>query len=476
MNFYKINPLELKIVIDLIIKNNFRLFLKKCFKIVNPDKEYMHNWHIDLIAEHLEACEKGLQKKLIINLPPRNLKSFIVNVVWPAWLLGKNPARRVISASYSQDLATKHSLDCRLIINSSWYKRLFPSTIIVKDHNQKDKFITTKRGFRLATSVGGTLTGEGGDFLILDDPHNPAHMYSKTMREMVLNWYDQVFATRLDDKENGVMVMIMQRLHVNDLTGYILSKNTSWNSLSIPAISQSNKFYQSPINKSEGYYFAENTSLHNEREGLDLLYQIRTELGNFTFTAQYLQNPLPLENGIIKRDWFRYYTAPPQQFLRIVQSWDTAIKSGLDNDYSACTTWGETLNAYYLLDVYRERLEFPTLKKMIINMAEKWRPNSVLIEDKASGGSLIQDIRACSKFPVIAIKPKFDKTARLVSISSLLESGRVMFPFTSSWMADFEQELLTFPNSVHDDMVDSFTQYLIWQINRFSQVPNIRRF
>ncbi len=460
---------------SLLIRNDLPSFIAKCFATVNPGTEYLHNWHIDLIAEHLLACERGHTKRLIINIPPRYLKSLAINVAWPAWLLGQNPTHRIISASYSQGLATKHSLDTRLLINSHWYRKLFPETRIVHDQNEKDKFITTHRGFRLATSVGGTLTGEGGNFLILDDPHNPAHMHSTTMRENTLNWYEQVFASRLDDKEKGVIVLIMQRLHENDLTGYLLAKNSGWQHVNIPAIANQTLFFPSPLKRSTGYLFPEKFPLHPDKENVLNLKRTENEIGSFTFSAQYLQNPLPTDNGLIKREWLKYYRTPPNKFLSITQSWDTAIKAGTNNDYTVCTTWGEGDNAYYLLDIFREKLEFPALKRSIINLAEKWQPNSILVEDKASGGSLIQDIRAETKLPIIAINPKLDKLSRTLAISSMLESGKVLFPEKAAFMADVEAELLTFPYAPHDDMVDSTTQFLNWIKSKNSLKPNIRR-
>ena len=460
---------------SLVIKNDLPSFISRTFKTTTPGTEYLHNWHIDLICEHLIACEKGYTKRLIINIPPRYLKSHIINVAWPAWLLGHDPTRRIISASYSQALATKHSLDTRLLINSPWYQKIFPATQIVNDQNEKDKFITTQRGFRLATSVGGTLTGEGGNFLILDDPHNPAHMNSATMREQTLNWFEQVFASRLDDKQKGVMVLIMQRLHTDDLTGYLRAKSSSWEYVSIPAIAKKTMFFPSPLKRSRGYLFPEKFPLHPGKENAAGLKNTEAEIGSFTFSAQYLQNPLPTENGLIKKDWLKFYTTAPEQFLSITQSWDTAIKGGAKNDYSVCTTWGETANAYFLLDVFRDRLEFPELKRKIIQLGEKYLPNTILIEDKASGGSIIQDIRRETKLPVLPVNPKLDKLARLLSVTSLMESGKVLLPLKTIWMADFEQELLTFPNSPHDDQVDSFTQFLIWVKNKNTATPNIRR-
>jgi predicted phage terminase large subunit-like protein len=461
---------------NLLIKNDFGSFLTKCFATVNPGTEYKHNWHIDLIAEHLMACEKNDIKRLIINIPPRHLKSLSVNVAWPAWLLGQNPARRIISASYSQQLATKHSIDSRLIINSSWYRNIFPNTRIVNDQNEKDKFLTTKRGFRLATSVGGTLTGEGGNFLILDDPHNPAHMYSTTMREQTLSWYEQVFASRLDDKEKGVIVLIMQRLHEQDLTGHLLTKNyKNWEHLNIPALADRTTFYPSPLKKYNGYLYPEKFPLHPDKENLRSLKNTEAEIGSFTFSAQYMQNPLPTENGLISRNWLKYYRNPPDKFQTITQSWDTAIRVSDHNDYTVCTTWGESDNAYYLLDVMRDRLEYSALKHKIINMAEKWLSNSILIEDRSSGQSLIQDIKLETKLPIIAINPRGDKFMRLAQISSMVESGKVLFPERSSFMSDLEVELLSFPHSPHDDQVDSLTQFLNWIKSKKAFVPAIRR-
>ncbi len=448
-------------------------FTELCFRTVNPGTPYMPNWHMRLISEYLLAAERGDIKRLIINLPPRHLKSLSVNVAWPAWLLGHNPSRRIISASYSQALAGKHSLDTRLIMRSGWYKRTFPHTRITEGQNEKEKYVTTKRGFRLATSVGGTLTGEGGNFLILDDPHNPAHMHSQTMREQTLTWYEQVFASRLDDRRNGVIVLVMQRLHEKDLTGHLLAKNSGWRHLCIPALAPTRLEYDIPNREGLSYIFHANTALHSGRDDAAMLTQLRAELGSHTFSAQYLQNPMPADDGLIKRQWLRHSPAPPE-YTSITQSWDTAIKAGAGNDYSVCTTWAEAENGYYLLDILREKLEFPQLRRAIISQAEKWKPDAILIEDKASGGSLIQDIRAESRLPVIAINPMGDKFSRLASVTPLFESGRIFLPSQHPHLQDAEAELLTFPHAAHDDITDTISQYLIWAKKRRQVSPRIR--
>ncbi len=159
---------------DQLLKNDFSSFIGKTLATCDPAAEYLPNWHIDLIAEYLEAARKSEITRLIINMPPRSLKSICVSVAWPAWLLGNNPSSRIIAASYAQSLAVKHSIDARMVIGSDWYKRIFPDVHLARDQNEKSKFMTTKRGFRMAASVGGAITGEGGNYLIIDDPINPA--------------------------------------------------------------------------------------------------------------------------------------------------------------------------------------------------------------------------------------------------------------------------------------------------------------
>ncbi|XVN43007.1 MAG: hypothetical protein RCG15_01525 [Candidatus Rickettsia vulgarisii] len=179
-----------KKLLNAILRQDFNSFINKVFTIVNHGVEYQANWHIKLIGEYLQAVEKGEIKRLIINIPPISLKSICIGVAWPAWLLGHDPTKRIISTSYSQVLSDKHSLDCRLVMSSDWYQQLFPKTILSKTHNRKSKFLTTSNGFRFATSVGGSVTGEGGDILIIDDPHNPGQIASEKIRNKTIEWFE----------------------------------------------------------------------------------------------------------------------------------------------------------------------------------------------------------------------------------------------------------------------------------------------
>lgn len=476
---------------DAIIRQDLASFIAKCVETVNPGATYLHNWHIDVIADHLNMAYQGHINRLLINIPPRYLKSLCVSVAWPAWILGHTPTSRIIASSYSQPLSTKHSLDCRLVMQSSWYQHLFPETILSSEQNEKNKFMTIQRGFRFATSVGGTVTGEGGDFLIVDDPHNPSQASSDVQRTQANQWFDQTFSSRLDNKKKGVIIVVMQRLHHDDLTGHILEKTGKyWEHLSIPAIAEtpSSFFYfnnsstlQKEIPLSSQLIHQRKTGeiLHPEREGKKEIQRIKLELGTYAFSAQYQQSPIIQEGGMIESSWFKRHKLSLEIISQdtnsyIVQSLDSAIKAGSHNDYSVCTTWLIKEEGYYLLDTWYKKVEYPELKHTITQLAEKWHPNALLIEDKASGQSLLQDLKRESCIPLIPIHPKQDKISRFSAVTALFEAGKVYFPNRASWLADYEAQLLNFPHTPHDDMVDSTSQALHWMHHRKKLAPRIR--
>jgi len=455
---------------DAILRQDLASFTAKAFQTVDPGTRYRDNWHIGLVAEHLAACARGEITRLVINMPPRHLKSLCVSVAWPAWLLGHDPGKRIMAASYSRALAVKHALDCRLILGAPWYRRIFPGVALAADQNEKHKIQTTARGHRIATSVGGTATGEGADVLIVDDPHNPRQAMSETLREKALDWFDQTFSTRLDDKRRGVIVVVMQRLHERDLTGHLLARG-GWEHLCLPAVAERRTviaFGQGRVLRRAG------DLLHPAREGPDEIERARRDLGAYGFAAQYQQRPAPVGGGLVKLAWFRRYRAAPARPLRIVQSWDTAHKAAALNDPSVCGTWAETEAGYYLLDVMRARLAYPDLRRAAASLAEKWGADAILIEDKASGQSLIQDLRAGTRLPVIAVTPEADKLTRMSTASPTIEAGRVFLPESAPWLNDYEMEMMHFPNVAHDDQVDMTSQFLRWVATRDRPAPRLR--
>ncbi len=453
-----------------VLSTRLSPFIAKSFETVNPGTVYYPNWHIDLIAEYLEAVERSEITRFIINMPPRALKSISVSVAWTAYLLGRNPAMRIMCASYSAALAVRHSLDTRLVMTQPWYGDVFPRTELMEGENQKHKFVTTARGFRFATSVGGTATGEGGDVLIVDDPLNPSQAASRTERTAANHWYDQTFSTRLNDKRTGRIVIVMQRLHTDDLSGHLLAKG-GWEQLVLPAIAERSSVHDFGRVKK---HRAVEELLHTERDAHALIQRARTDLGSAAFAAQYQQEPLPESGHMIAPHWLRKMRAEATEFTRIIQSWDTGIKSDPKHDASACITIGECADGYVVLDALACRVEYPDLKRTVVQQAERWKPDALLIEDKASGQSLLQELRRETTLPLIAILPKQDKVTRVARISSLLEAGKVSVPKYAAWLPAFERELFAFPNAAHDDMVDALTQGLTWLQGGDRKTPSIR--
>jgi predicted phage terminase large subunit-like protein len=463
---------QLNYVISGIIRVSFKSFLIKVFQTINPSNSFKDNWHLDLIIKYLESVEEEKIRRLLVNVPPRSLKSTIISVAWPAWLLGQDPTKRIIAASYSQTLSQKHSKECRLIMNSRWYKEMFPETKILRGSDDKSKFITTQNGFRFATSVNGTLTGEGADILIVDDPHTPLQAASDVRRTHAIVWFDQTFVTRLNDKKKGAIVIVMQRLHKDDLSGHLLQKKT-WKHLKIPAISPAKTMYRIEDFK---YVRDKGELLHSSREGSEEIDNSKLELGSYGFNAQYQQEPIAIDSNIIKLTWIKRYDAADRSFDSIYQSWDCASKAGVSNDYSVCTTWGVKENILYLMDLYRAQIDYVDLRKKVIELSECYKPSALLIEDKSSGQSLLQDLARNTCLPIIAVNPVKDKITRLITVSPIFESGRISFPVNKLWLSDLESELINFPQSDHDDQVDSITQFLGWITNRTDYKNKITAF
>jgi predicted phage terminase large subunit-like protein len=444
--------------------NNFQAedhlscFVKGVLAIVDPGTLYKHNWHVDLICEYLEAAWRREIRRLIINIPPRFMKSTITSIAWPAWMIGHNPSEQIICASYSSLLSIKHSVECRLVILSPWYQSIFPDVKLTGDMNVKSEFVTTKRGHRIATSVGGSTTGKGGNVLIGDDILNPEQALSDTVRHTANDWLDQTFLTRFNDEKEGVFVNVQHRLHEADPTGHLVEKG-GFKVLSIPMEAEKKTiidFGSVKVIRKAG------AILHPERFGKNEVTQKKRDVGSYAWAGQYQQRPAPLEGGMIDLSWFRRYKTKPRNVKRTIQSWDTANKEKEINDPSVCTTWVEADNGYYLIDVYRDRIGYPRLKSAAMSKYAQLNPDVILIEDKSSGQSLIQDLRSETsvKYPIKPIMPVSDKVTRMSTASPSIEAGLVWLPESASWLADYETELANFPNSATADQVDSTSQFL----------------
>jgi predicted phage terminase large subunit-like protein len=442
-------------------RQDFVSFVRKMFHVLNPSATFYMNWHICAIAHVLEQVWLGKIKRLIITVSPRSLKSFVCSVAFPAWVMGHDPTKRLIMASYSADLAIKHGNDYRTVVSSAEYHDIFAGMRISPIKNTQNEVVTTLNGFRLAISLDGTLTGRGGDFIIIDDPIAALAARSQKAREHVADWYFNSLLSRLDDKQNGAIVLVMQRLHEDDLAGVLLRASDEWTVLSLPAIAEEDE--EIPIGNGQVHFRCAGDVLHPEREPREVLESLRAQLGPEIFAAQYQQQPMPPGGGIIKRDSVRRYDQLPKSGL-IIQSWDVANKQGEENDFSVCTTWLVQRKEYYLKDLLRRRFDFPTLKRKVSEQAKLHKASQVLIEDAGFGTALIQEFKTAD-FSVVAVKPEYNKKIRMAIQAEKVENGQVFFPKEAPWLAELESELFAFPNGRHDDQVDSISQALRHKIS-----------
>jgi predicted phage terminase large subunit-like protein len=455
------------------LRNDFYTFAERAFRELNPSIRFLPNWHLELVASKLEACRRGEIKRLIITVPPRSMKSLFGSVAFPAFVLGHNPSAQIICASYGQDLSNKHSLDCRTLMSSAWYKTVFPTQLNPQKLSVQE-FLTTQNGFRLSTSVGGVLTGRGADIILIDDALKPDEAVSETQRNAVNMWYDHSLYSRLNDKRDGVIIIIMQRLHEDDLVGHVLEKE-NWEHVILPAIAEEEETHiiQTPFAPSRTIRRHIGEALHPEREPLELLKHLRRTLGEYNFAGQYQQSPAPLGGGMVKIEWFRRYVPgeEPATFDTIIQSWDTANKCTELSDFSVCTTWGRKNKKLYLLHVLRRRVDYPELKRLVWEQFARFQPSNILIEDKASGTQLIQELIGEGVHCVTQYEPTMEKIMRMHSVTSSIENGFVYVPTEADWLADYLKELGTFPACKHDDQADSTSQALDWAKQNACRYP-----
>ena len=429
-----------------------------------------HRYICKILDKFLDDCLAQLSPRLLLFMPPRHGKSELVSRRLPAYALGRNPDMSVISTSYGADLASRMNRDVQRIIDSEEYRRVFPETglfgknIRTMAHGHylrnSDIFeIVGRKGVYRSSGIGGGITGMGFDLGIMDDPIKDAEQaYSETYRNAFWEWYLQVFRTRA--QPGAGIIGIWTRWHADDAGGRLLEAakkgGDQWQVVSLPAIA----VQKDVLGRLPG------EALWPEKFPLEALMAIKNApggegAGSHAFAALYQQDPEIAGGNIFKREWWKYYRELPA-VKRIVQSWDTAFKKGQENDFSCNTTWGFVDNGYPIIDFWKEKVEYPELKRMIIWQAEKHTPDTILIEDKASGQSLIQDLQRNTRLPIKPIKVDSDKITRAHACSALVESGRVLLPENAPWVGDYVDSMAAFPSGPHDDDVDSSTQFLNW--------------
>ena len=414
--------------------------------------------HHKIMAKKFEEIANGTCKRLIINMPPRHTKSEFASYLLPAWFLGKFPGKKIIQTSNTAELAVGFGRKVRNLVGSEQYSRIFPDVTLRSGSKAAGRWSTNANGEYFAIGVGGTVTGKGADLLIIDDPHSEQEAAiaatNPEVYDKVFEWYSSGPRQRL--QPGGAIVVIMTRWSKRDLVGKILKSSIEregeeWEIIEFPAILPSGN------------------SLWPEFWPINELLALKTELPVSKWNAQYMQSPTSEAGAMVKREWWQIWEKDePPRCEFIIQSWDTAFTKNERSDYSACTTWGVFyLNEntddpnIILLDALKQRLEFPELKSKALEMYKEWEPDAFIVEAKAAGSPLIFELRRMG-IPVSEFTPTRgnDKIARMNSVTDLFSSGKVWAP-PRRWAEEVIEEMAAFPNSEHDDLVDSSTQALI---------------
>lgn len=449
----------------LAIKNSFYQFFIDSFPIITNGEKLESNWHIEYLCAELqvefERWNKGEDKThdIIINVPPRTLKSSIVSVAFPAWCWIQRPDMKFIGTSYSSTLSIDLNVKTRRLIESDWYQKQF-TIELTGDQNAKGNFENSSGGFRKATSTGGSVTGTGCNVCLIDDPLNPEQANSKTQREEANNHFDNTLSTRLNNGKIDFFIVIMQRLHQNDLTGYLMNREPKrWKHICLPA-------EYSPAIKpfSLSHHYVDNL-LFPQRLSQEVLNNLKSRLGSYNYSGQFKQLPADPEGGIIKRNWFQKISVVEFLMYCETNKWvpvwdfflDTAYTADKANDPTAILTGADHNNNLYVKNVTTGHMEFPELIKFIpeyVGAQGYTMQSRIYVEPKASGKSTVQQLKRSTSLNIIESEPpKEDKLVRATAITPIIETGRV-FLIEGDWNGEYLDELADFPRAIHDDRVD----------------------
>ena len=457
-------------------------FVADAFSLIEKKEPYVHGRHIEAICEHLFAVSAGEIQRLIINIPPRHMKSLLVAVLWPAWVWTWDPSFRWLFASYGQNLSDRDSRKMRRLIQTDWYRERFGHVFqLLPGEKRARSYQNNQQGYRLATSVGGMATGEGGDAVVVDDPHKVTDARSDTKRQAALDWWDEEMSTRVNNLNTGVFVVVMQRLHTQDLTGHLEAagvgqdRSSGYEKLMIPEKYELQTAVTTSIGWSD-WRTEEDELIWPERFPLDAIDKQNASLGSRQIAGQKQQRPVKAGGNIIESSWWQYFDAWPKDLEWMFQSWDlgfsnpSRVKKVDDLSFVVGSVWGVRGARRYVLDVVRRRMGFVETLRSIKALTRRWPDCSALyIEEKANGPAIIDVLKAEGEIPGI-IGSNLDawgsKEARLEAVSPLVEAGDVWIPRPGSdiggdWIGKFREEIESYPEYETDDQVDVFTQALI---------------
>lgn len=430
-------------------------YLRRVYEMVDRKHALRWNWHLDAIAEHLMAMHRGELQRLVINVPPRFLKSITCSVAFPSWLLGQDPGEQILVATYGYTLAKDLNVACRDVMLTRWYRTLFPDTRLAKQ--QAEELTTTSRGHRLSTTVGASPVGRGFNYGIVDDPLNPKQAASDAERKTANDWMDGSWSSRRNDPDTARELVIMQRLHHQDVTGHLLEQG-GWEQLSLPMVAEDREVI------SIGSYRHVREAgelLHPERISNEEVERRKTRMGSYHWSAQDQQRPTPIEGGLAHKDWWRWYDTPPDFYDQVIQSWDMAFKDTKDSAFVAGHVWGRRGAHYYLIDRVHRKLDFMGTIRAVRDLSAR-NPSAFgkVIEDKANGPAIVSALRHQVE-GLLPWDPAGSKEARAMSVAPLIEAGNVWLP-NEPWAYEVVQEWAEAPYGDYWDDIDASSQALLY--------------
>lgn len=447
-----------------LARDDFEAFLQVGFAYLN-NTVLQPGWHLSAMAYVLERAYSGEARRLVVTVPPRHLKSTMFSVLFPAWLLGRDPGQRIIVASYSQELADSLTRSFRTIVTSRWYAVVFPGAAAALNRDTTAETATSCGGYRYATAIGGTLTGRGADYLICDDLMKAQDAVSAQSRDKVKRFFDETLLTRLDDKRVGRVIAVQQRLHEDDIVAHLLEKE-GYEHLCLPAIAVADGTFALTGGRIHQRRIGD--PLDPGRESLEVLERLRKEIGPHVFEAQYQQNP-SAPNGVFVR-WadISFHDETPSRHLcsRVIQSWDTAISDSPNSAWSVGTCWGLYRGQWRLLDVVRIRDDYSGVLGRVKAWQMQWQAETLLVENAAMGDALVGDLTRAKRDGrlhfrrIFAISPCDSKEVRLMAAVERLYSGLASLPREAPFMDELRREMMAFPNGRYDDQCDSLSQAL----------------
>lgn len=444
-----------------VLRLSFPAFVAKVFQALHNEKEMHENWHIEAICYALEQVRNGSEKRLMINVPPRTLKSIIVSVAWPAFMLGHNPGLQIFVVSHNLVLATELSNKFRKIVNSDWYKAAFPTMSEQPSKDNERVFVTDAGGYREAMSVNGAVIGKGFDVCIMDDLLDASEVATEIGCAKVNNWIDNSLSTRLNDPMSSAMLLVMQRLAINDPAAHLKSQEP-WRCLALPAICEVDEVI--PISDTEEYLFKTGELLDPDRLTQSFLDGQRLKLGETNYLAQYQQRPVPDGGGEIDLGLFKRYQLLPKAYDARFLSVDAASGSQ-SGSYCVIQVWQMTDGNLYLVHSQRGYWTFPQLKNRVVDAQASWKADFIAVEYASSGQALLDVLwefypagkreKLVQPIKVTSQQSKEDRAGKAMVT---VEQGIVHIPIEAPWLDDLLAELGAFPSGLNNDQVDAFSQ------------------